>query len=50
MPAANELILLFVVVICIWLAIKVARVVFKLIFFAISVLLIVGAVYWFFMR
>lgn len=50
MPAANELLLLLLFVIFIWLAVKVARVVFKLIFFAISVLLLLGAAYWFFMR
>jgi len=50
MPVANELIALILFVIFIWLAVKVARVVFKLIFFVISVLLLAAAVYWIFMR
>ena len=50
MPAAHELLGIFIAVIVIWFVLKMARLAIRLIFFIISVLVLVGVLYFVFVR
>jgi hypothetical protein len=50
MPSASEILGLLVVIFIIWVVLKVARVAIRLIFFAVTLVVILGVIYWVFMR
>ena len=50
MPSVPEILGLLFVILIIWIALKVARLAIRLILIFIAVIMIVGGVYWFFMR
>lgn len=50
MPSANELLGLVIVIFFIWVVLKLMRVAIRIIFLVIAVAVIVGALYWLFMR
>lgn len=50
MPAAQELIGILIAVFVIWVVLKMAKIAIKMIVFIIAILLIVGAMYYLFMR
>lgn len=50
MPSPGELLGLLVVIFFIWLVLKLAKVAIRVIFFVIAIVLIIGALYWLFMR
>ena len=50
MPSAPELLGLVIVIFFIWLILKVARVAIRFVFLVIAVTVILGALYWLFMR
>lgn len=50
MPSANELLGLVIVIFIIWIILKVARVAIRLIFFVITLVIIIGALNWVFVR
>lgn len=50
MPGAHEIIGLLIVIFILWVLLKVARLAIRLIFFMVAVVIILGALYWVFMR
>ena len=50
MPAAQELLGIFIAILVIWIILKMAKIAIRMIFFIIAVVLIVGAVYYMFVR
>ena len=50
MPAAQELLGIFVAIVVIWLILKMAKVAIKMILFIVTLLIVVGALYYLFMR
>jgi hypothetical protein len=50
MPAAQELLGILIAIVVIWIVLKMAKIAIKMILFIIAVLLIVGTLYYMFMR
>ncbi len=50
MPSLGELVGILAVLFFIWLVLKLAKVAIRVIFFVIVIVLIIGALYWLFMR
>jgi hypothetical protein len=50
MPAAQELLGIFVAIVVIWLILKMAKVAIKMILFIVTLLIVVGALYYMFVR
>ena len=50
MPSTNELLILLVAIFAIWIVLKLARIAIRVIFFFITVAVIVGVLWFFFMR
>ena len=50
MPSLQELIGILVVILVIWVFLKMAQIAIRLILFAVAMILIVGAIYFVFMR
>ena len=50
MPAAQELLGIFVAIVVIWLILKMMKVAIKMILFIVTLLIVVGALYYLFMR
>jgi hypothetical protein len=50
MPSLSELLGILVVIIVIWIVLKVARVAIRLMFFFIGLVIVIGVVYYVFLR
>jgi len=50
MPSASEIIGVLIVIFVIWVVLKLARVAIRLILFIIGIMLLIGALYYLFMR
>ncbi|MBK5260478.1 MAG: hypothetical protein JJE51_12875 [Thermoanaerobaculia bacterium] len=50
MPGTNELLGLLIIIFVVWLFLKMVRVAIRVIFFVITIIVILGAVYWLFLR
>ena len=50
MPSASEIIGVLIVILVIWVVLKLARVAIRLILFIIGIMLLIGALYYLFMR
>ncbi len=50
MPGINELLGLLIIIFVVWVFLKMVRVAIRVIFFVITIIVILGAVYWLFSR
>ncbi len=50
MPGINELLGLLIIIFVVWIFLKMVRVAIRVIFFVITIIVILGAVYWLFSR
>ena len=50
MPSASEILGVLIVIFVIWFVLKLARVAIRLVLFIIGIMLLIGALYYFFVR